>query len=63
MGPRLLDAAIRIAGQRRGRRLGLVATNDNGPAIAESRNLKPEIPLTGVNGKRIEDELEFEMLL
>jgi hypothetical protein len=32
-------------------------------AIRESRKLKPEIPLTGVGGKPIEDEIEFEFRL
>jgi ribosomal protein S18 acetylase RimI-like enzyme len=41
---------MRIAGIRRG-------------AISESRKLKPEIPLLGVGGRPIEDEVEFELLL
>jgi hypothetical protein len=32
-------------------------------AIAESRRLKPEIPLRGVGGHPIDDEIEFEWLL
>jgi hypothetical protein len=32
-------------------------------AIAESRKLKPEIPLFGVDGLPIDDEVEFELLL
>lgn len=32
-------------------------------ALAESRKLKPEIPLLGLNGIPIEDELEFELRL
>jgi ribosomal protein S18 acetylase RimI-like enzyme len=32
-------------------------------AIAESRKLKPEIPLIGLGGVPIEDELEFEIRL
>lgn len=30
-------------------------------ALAESRKLKPEIPLVGLNGVPIEDEIEFEL--
>ncbi|MFA5844309.1 MAG: GNAT family N-acetyltransferase [Coriobacteriia bacterium] len=32
-------------------------------AIQHSRLLKPEIPLTGLDGIAVEDELEFELLL
>ena len=32
-------------------------------AIAQSRKLKPEIPLTGLNGIPIDDEIEFEIRL
>ena len=32
-------------------------------AIAESGKLKPEISLVGVDGRPIEDEIEFELLL
>lgn len=32
-------------------------------AIAESRKLKPEIPLLALGGRSIEDEVEFELLL
>jgi len=42
--------------QRRG--MNLVAVHRG--ALAESRKLKPEIPLFGVGGKPIEDEIEFE---
>jgi len=30
-------------------------------ALAESRKLKPEIPLIGHGGKPIDDEIEFEI--
>jgi hypothetical protein len=32
-------------------------------AIAESRKLKPEIPLLGVGGRPIEEKSSFELLL
>ena len=32
-------------------------------AVGESRKLKPSIPLAGVGGRSIEDELEYEMRL
>jgi hypothetical protein len=31
--------------------------------VQQSRLLKPEIPLTGLNGVPIEDEIEFEMMV
>ncbi len=45
--------------QKRG--FSLVAVHRN--AIAESRKLKPEIPLAGVDGIPIRDEIELELLL
>jgi len=63
------------------RRLWLVTTNDNTPAIEfynrrgfriaaihngaieKSRKLKPEIPMTGIGGVPIIDEIEMEMRL
>ncbi|HPT93926.1 MAG: GNAT family N-acetyltransferase [Limnochordia bacterium] len=45
--------------QKRG--FTLVAVYRN--AIAESRKLKPEIPLVGVDGIPIRDEMEMELLL
>lgn len=45
--------------QKRGFHLAALRLN----AVEESRKLKPEIPLTGVDGIAIRDELEFEMLL
>ena len=43
--------------QRRGFTIAAVHVN----ALAESRKLKPEIPLTGVDGIPLRDEIEFEM--
>ncbi len=81
LGSRLLDAARERARQLGCRRLWLITTNDNEPAIQfyrrrgmnlvavhhhaihESRKLKPEIPLTGLGGTPIEDEIEFEFRL
>jgi ribosomal protein S18 acetylase RimI-like enzyme len=80
-GAALLAEAREIARQAGCRRLWLITTNDNEPAIRfyerrgmrlaavhkdallESRKLKPEIPLTGVDGKPILDEIEFEYCL
>ncbi len=81
VGTALLEAALRAAREVRCRRLWLVTTNDNTPAIefyrargltivaihrgaiAESRRLKPSIPLTGIGGVPIRDEIEFEQVL
>jgi ribosomal protein S18 acetylase RimI-like enzyme len=81
LGSRLLESAREKARELGCRRLWLITTNDNEPAIQfyrrrgmnlvavhrraieESRKLKPEIPLTGVGGKPIEDEIEFEFRL
>ena len=81
LGSRLLAATGKRARDLRCRRLWLITTNDNVPAIefykrrglrlaavhhgaiAESRKLKPEIPLFGVGGRAIEDEVEFELPL
>ncbi len=45
--------------ERRGMRLVAIHRN----ALAESRRLKPEIPLIGLGGRPIEDELEYEYRL
>ena len=45
--------------QRRGFTIAAVHIN----ALAESRKLKPEIPLTGFNDIPLRDEIEFEMNL
>jgi ribosomal protein S18 acetylase RimI-like enzyme len=81
VGTSMLEAAMKKAQAEGCRRLWLITTNDNDPAVAlyrsrgmtlvavhrgavaESRKLKPDIPLLGLNGKPIEDELEFEILL
>lgn len=81
-GTALLAAARARAIERGCRRVWLVTTNDNRPAIAfyvrrgmrqvavhrgavdaARRELKPEIPLHGVAGVPIQDEIEFEMAL
>lgn len=79
--PRLLASARERARDLQCRRLWLITTNDNEPAIAfykrwgmhlaavhhgaiaQSRKLKPEISLVGVDGCPIKDEIEFEFLL
>ncbi len=81
MGSCLLAAARDKAQAAACRRLWLITTNDNEPAmrfyerrglrlvavhrgaIAESRKLKPEIPLFGIGGMPIRDEVEFELRL
>jgi ribosomal protein S18 acetylase RimI-like enzyme len=81
VGSALLEAARQAAYRTRCRRLWLITTNDNLPAIdfyrrrgmklvaihkgalSESRKLKPEIPLFGLQGRPITDELEFELNL
>jgi ribosomal protein S18 acetylase RimI-like enzyme len=52
------EPAIRFY-KKRGWRLTAVHQN----ALALSRQLKPEIPLLGLNGIPIEDEWEFELVL
>ncbi len=81
VGTALLEAALQAAREACCRRLWLVTTNDNTPAIAfyrargltivaihrgaieESRRLTPSIPLTGIGGVPIRDEIEFELAL
>jgi GNAT superfamily N-acetyltransferase len=81
VGSALLDAVADSARAAGCRRLWLITTNDNLPAlrfyqkrgfilvrmhrgaVAASRRLKPEIPLTGSEGIPIRDELELEMEL
>ena len=81
LGSALLEAARAKAGELGCRRLWLITTDDNEPAIAfykrrgmslvavhenaleQSRALKPEIPLTGLGGKPLRDEIEFEYRL
>lgn len=45
--------------QKKGFRL--VAVHEN--AVEESRKLKPEIPITGINGIPIRDEIEMELII
>ncbi len=81
LGARLLAVGRDRARALGCRRLWLITTNDNEPAIrfyqrqgltlvavhhnalAESRKLKPEIPHTGLGGKPLRDEIEFEFRL
>lgn len=81
LGSRLLEAARAKARSLGCRRMWLITTDDNEPAIrfyerwgmklaavhheaiAQSRMLKPEIPLFGVDGQPIRDEVEFELLV
>lgn len=81
IGSALIDCVKKIAGIQECRRIWLITTNDNTPAlrfyqkrgfslvavyrnaIAESRKLKPEIPLAGVDGIPIRDEIELELSL
>ncbi len=43
------------------RRFRLIAVFPN--ALEESRKLKPEIPLTGIDGIPLRDEIELELIL
>lgn len=45
------------------KKFGLHLTAVHKGAIAQSRLIKPEIPLIGLNNIPIEDEIEFEMIL
>jgi ribosomal protein S18 acetylase RimI-like enzyme len=81
IGTRLLFEAMQLARQLNCRRIWLVTTNDNTPALRfyqkkgfsivrifanalqESRKLKPEIPLTGLDGIPIQDEIELDIKL
>jgi len=80
IGSALIDCVKRVALLQGCRRVWLITTNDNTPAlrfyqkrgftlvavyrdaIAESRKLKPEIPLVGFDGIPIRDEIELELL-
>ncbi len=80
IGTALLKAVRNAATSAGCRRLWLITTNDNLPAMqfyeafgfvrkavylgavtAVSRKLKPEIPMTGVGGVPIRDEVEYEL--
>ena len=81
VGTSLIAATGEVAVAAGCRRLWLITTNDNTPAlrfyqrrglvlvalhrdaIAESRRLKPQIPLTGIDGIPIRDEIELELPL
>jgi ribosomal protein S18 acetylase RimI-like enzyme len=80
IGSALIDAVRSVAHNAGCKRLWLITTNDNTPAIRfyqkrgfalaalhrdairESRTLKPEISLIGMDGIPIRDEIEFEMM-
>ena len=81
VGSALLEAVAEAARRAGCRRVWLVTTNDNLPAlrfyqrrgfvlaalhrdaVAKSRDLKPEIPQSGIDGIPIRDELELERAL
>jgi GNAT superfamily N-acetyltransferase len=81
IGSALINAVRQEAIARDCRRLWLITTNDNLPAlrfyqkrgfrlaafyrdaIDNSRKIKPQIPLTGIDGIPIRDELELEIPL
>lgn len=77
VGSKLLSKAEELAGEKAAKRIWLITTNDNRPAVsfyeksgytlihtrkgavAEARKLKPSIPLKGLNGIEITDELIY----
>jgi len=79
VGTALIEAVKGVAVRQKCRRLWLVTTNDNTPAlrfyqkhgfviaavhidaVASDRRIKTEIPLTGLDGIPIRDEIELEM--
>jgi len=81
IGTRLITAVRQTAEDAGCRRLWLITTNDNLPALrfyqrrgfvlvavhrhalARSRQLKPEIPLIGLDGIPLRDEIELEIIL
>ncbi len=81
VGTALLEGVRRLAQASDCRRLWLITTNDNLPAlrfyqkrgfhlvavypdaVTEARRLKPEIPLIGLEGIPLRDELELEIVL
>ena len=81
IGTGLINAVRKVANSSRCKRIWLITTNDNTPALRfyqkrgfllaavypnaleESRKLKPEIPLVGMDGIPIRDEIELEMPL
>lgn len=78
IGTALISETIKFARAAKSRRLWLITTNDNTPAlhfyqkqgfnlvkihknaIKFSREIKPEIPLVGLDGIPIRDEIELE---
>ncbi len=81
IGSALLDAVSDVAANAKCKRLSVITTNDNTPAVRvyqkwgfllvavhrnaveQARKLKPEIPLTGIDGIPLRDEIELEMPL
>lgn len=81
VGTALITVAKEKAIQEKCRRVWLITTNDNLPALrfyqrrgfristihtdalTKSRLLKPEIPLVGMYGIPIRDEIEFELVI
>jgi DNA-3-methyladenine glycosylase I len=81
IGTGLVNELIEAAKEGGIKRLWLITTNDNLPAlrfwqkrnfelvqvhrnsIEEARRLKPQIPITGINGIPIRDEIELELQL
>jgi GNAT superfamily N-acetyltransferase len=81
IGTALLSKIRDFARKENSRRIWLITTNDNTPAlrfyqkrgffivrvhrnaVSESRKIKPEIPLLGVDGIPLRDEIELEIPL
>ncbi len=81
IGSALLDAVRDVAANAKCKRLCVITTNDNTPALRfyqkygfllvalhrnaleQSRKLKPEIPLVGIDGIPLRDEIELELRL
>jgi GNAT superfamily N-acetyltransferase len=81
VGSALIDTAREVAEAAGCKRLWLITTNDNSPALRfyqkrgfrlvavypnaleQSRRLKPEIPLIGLDGIPLRDEIELEIQL
>jgi len=81
VGTALISETLSFARSSNYRRVWLITTNDNTPAlhfyqkrgfhiaaihqdaVAESRKIKPEIPLHGLDGIPIRDEIELQYIL
>lgn len=81
VGSALIEAVKQAASAEAVKRIWLITTNDNTPALRfyqkrgfrlaalyvnaleESRKLKPEIPLFGLDGIPLRDEIELELFL